>query len=127
MIINKETLKKMNFSDFQVLNSQIDKEKKTIDFSLSGAAINHDNNRLDLGEGHLVLHDYDSIFITSYNAEDKTEKELSEVDYEELQEICEIDVLSDEVIIKGYAKLTFNWIEFRIQGGVVQGDFLDHK
>lgn len=123
-INNTQTLEKMNFSDFEVLNTQIDKKLKTICFSLSGGWFMKDSNRMELGEGYLKFTGYRSISITAYNAREKLEKVLSEESYERLNEICEIAVRYDEVIIKGFAKETFNWIEFHVVGGIVKGEFV---
>lgn len=124
-INNKQILEKMNFADFKVLNSYIDKKVKSLYFYLSGAWIMESSNKIELGEGYLKLIGYSSIFISAYHAKEKIEKILSEENYEKLQEICEIDIFQDEIVIKGFAVKTFNWIEFHVRGEIVHGQFID--
>lgn len=124
-IISKEILKKINFSDFKVISTNIDKISKSIIFYISGACQLSDKERIKLGSGYLKIMKYNSIHITSYNAKNKTETILSENNYEPLCEICEINIFDNELIIKGFSEKNYNWIEFTINGGELTGEFSD--
>lgn len=125
MKINKKILERMNFSDFSVINTHIDNKLKTICFSLNGAFLMNNGRRVELGEGYLKLVGYVNIFISAYNAKAKIEKVLSEENYEQLNEICEIEIHQDKVIIKGFSKENFNWMEFNVDGGIILGEFIE--
>lgn len=124
-INNRNNLERVNFADFNVLETKLDKESKAIIFNLSGGLQLVDDKQIELGKGYLTITNYDSIKITSYNAKANIEKVLTETQYEQLSEICEIEVLENKLVIKGFAKFTTNWIEFDIIGGKVRGEFLD--
>ena len=124
-ITDKRKLQKMSFLDFNVKSTRIDSHAKSINFLLSGAWIRKGNHRIELEEGSLIFFGYEDVFISSYNAKEKSEQILSEKKYEELKEICEIDVHEEQIIIKGFAKNTFNWVEFHIKGGLVKGNFVE--
>jgi hypothetical protein len=118
-------LEKINFSDFQVLKTKLDKKLKSITFATNEASRLVNGKRIELGEGYLEIVNYNSIHITSYNAQEDIEKSLTEDQYEQLDEICEIEVYETKLIVKGFTKQTANWIEFDIIGGHVKGEFLD--
>lgn len=124
-INNRNNLEKLNFADFAVLETKLDSESKSITFILSGGSQLVDNKRIELGEGYFEIIKYDCISIISYNAKENIEKVHTENQYEKLGEICEIEVYENKLIIKGFAKITANWIEFEITGGRVRGEFLD--
>src|SRR5690606_3400120 len=124
-ITNRSILEKVNFSDFQVLKTKLDKKLKFITFTLNGASRLVNGKRIEFGEGYLEIINYNSIHITSYNAKENIEKVLTEDQYEQLREICEIEIYETKLVIKGFAKQTTNWIEFDIIGGTVKGEFLD--
>ncbi len=122
---NSLILKKMNFSDFKVLKTEISKNEKKVFFALSGAWLMKNGKRVELGEGYIELSGYSKIIIIAYDAKQKKEKTLTEEDCEGLREICELDVDSKKIVIKGFGKETSNWIEFHIDGGIFHGEFFE--
>jgi hypothetical protein len=124
-ITSKTDLEKIGFLDFSVSNTSIEKPIHSITFSITGALQLINNRCIELGKGNLKIIGYDSIFITSYNGRENTKATLTEDDFEPLRELCEIDVNEDNLIIKGFAENTWNWIEFTITGGKVEGEFED--
>lgn len=124
-ITSKRDLERMSFIDFEVLNTYIDEVSHSIVFSLSGACQIVDGKRVELGKGDLKITRYYTISVISYNAKEKKETVLSEDSFECLRELCEIDINENNLVIKGFAKNTYNWIEFTITGGKVEGEFAD--
>jgi len=64
-ITSKKTLEKVNFPDFQVLNTKLDKKLKSITFTLNGASRLINGKRIELGKGCLEIVNYNSLHITS--------------------------------------------------------------
>ncbi|MBA2654970.1 MAG: hypothetical protein H0U71_07920 [Gammaproteobacteria bacterium] len=124
-IHNREALKKLSFIDFNVLNVNIDKKIKEITFRLDGALHLINGIKEELGEGYLKIINYAEIEITSYNARNKSKTQQAEDNYENLNQLCEIDLNDDLVNIKGFAEQTYNWLEFKISGGELIGEFKD--
>lgn len=126
-IIRKKDLEKISFIDFDVTNTSIDKTSHSIIFSLNGGLQLVDDKHIEFGKGYLKISNYYTISITSFNAKEKIEHVLSEDDFESLSELCEIDINENNLVIKGFAKNTSNWVEFNIIGGKVAGEFSDTK
>lgn len=124
IVSGKKVLSDMIFSDDRVMDMFISQGQKLISFSLSGVSTYVDGVRRNFGEGSISIKGYDKIIITSYDSSTKTEALMSDIEYEKLKEICEVDVFENSIIVKGFS-LTYKWIEFSIQGGEVTGEFPD--
>lgn len=127
MKITKEMLNKMSFIDYEVNNILIYQKTNSIIFNFSGASYLKNNVREELKKGYIKIEHFDSLKITSYSATSNETKEAKAGNQEKLKQLCEIELLKDKLIFKGYAEDTYNWLEFEINGGVLEGDFIENN
>lgn len=121
----KEMLEKFSFIDYVVTDVVIYPKTKSIIFNLTGASYLDDNVRKELSKGYLKIEHYNSIRITSYDAIKKDTKECEIGKQEKMNQLCEVDIEKNKLFFKGYANETFHWLEFEVDGGIVEGNFID--
>jgi hypothetical protein len=121
----KEMLNRFSFIDYKVTDVSIYPNTKSIIFSLNGASYLDNNVRKELAQGYLKIEHYTSIKITSYNAITKETMEVEIGKQEKMDQLCEVDIIKNKLIFKGYAEETFHWLEFEIEEGTMDGNFLD--
>lgn len=124
-INTKEALEKFSFIDYKVTSLMIHPKTRAIIINLTGALCLENDILKELNKGYLKVEHFDSIEITSYNAIEKSTTKIEIGKQEQLHQLCEIDFFKDKLIFKGFADKTFNWLEFKIQGGTLEGDFMD--
>ncbi len=122
-ISSKAELARLNFSDYLVNSITYSSEMKSIVFRVSGACFLANGRRKDVGKGYFKVNGYDNIRITSYDDIKKKEIIVDIAQVEPLAEVCEIDIEATKIIVKGFSKDTYQWLEFHIYGGVIEGEF----
>lgn len=124
-IKSKERLDKFSFIHYKVTDVCICPNTKSIRFSISGASYLDNNVRKDLSNGYFKIEHFESINISSYDAVTKETKEIEIGDQEKMIELCEIEYVNDNLVLKGFADKSSHWLEFEIKGGVLEGDFTE--
>lgn len=126
-IKTKTELNNYSFIHFDVAKVEIDTISKSISFKLSGADYFENNNQYDFGAGYFEIKGYDELIISSYDVKNKIEKSLNATEALNLEELCEIEVLDDELIVKGFESKSNHWLEYTIIGGLISGKFSDSR
>lgn len=121
----KKILDNFSFIDYEVTDVLIYPNTKSIIFYLSGASYLENNVRKELNKGYLKIEHFESIKISSYAAVKKEIKEVEIGNQEKMIQLCEIDYIKNTLIFKGYAANSYHWLEFKIQGGIFDGNFTE--
>ncbi len=119
--INRNNIKATKFVGFIIPNMTSDKDSKSLRIELSKRVGQSARKWIEEESGYIDINQYDAIHVTSYNLRSKTTQTLSEDDYEQLGEISELDISDNQLVIRGFSKKTFYWLEFVITGGRVNG------
>jgi hypothetical protein len=108
-IIEFPYLKYLVFSDAEVLKIQKDMIKKTFSISVNNAHYCK-GSTVCLGNGTLFVKNWSVFESRIYNINEEWEYR-----FEELKDICEFFILNDQIILKGFSKVSGNWVEYTFQ------------
>lgn len=122
-----------DFNNLDICDSNVtnvdygdDAKNPFIYLELDGAIYLRNETRELLGPGHIKLYDFIESELMSYNASKNEKIKLPTKYVKNISNICKQEIIQVEnrIVLSGYEKITNNWLELKIIGGEVTGEFI---
>lgn len=130
IFVKQELISSLSFCDAPVQKMELFSEQKILKIFIRHAFIHeienvpfHGRTDMWLGEGVLVFKDWNDLKILLYNCRGKKPIELSEYEYEELEDIQIFQESEDSVQISSFGKKIGHWTDWIITGSKYHGEF----
>lgn len=122
--LNFDEIKHISFPDFKVISIRIDIKNKVLNLSVEGIWI---ENKSGIGK-ELGSNVFNFIawkeFQIRKNSENLTEwVNVSTENFEGLKDICEFQLLGEEIYLKGFGNQSGLWVEYKIVSPLVEASF----
>ncbi len=118
-----KSLSYLCFSDFDVIDIEIDKEKKKIQIHLEGVwLVKNKNDIKELGNGYVKISNFNNLIAKFSNSVSGLEGKASIEQIKELKEINDHEVGNNYLKIFGFID-DGSWLECMIEGGEVEASF----
>jgi len=113
-ILDKITMKNLSFPDIEVQKMELSFQEKVLKIFVEGACLDINGKGLKLNKGMLFFNGWKSLSISKFNHVHENWIEVDISSTEPLNDLCECLFSELEVSLRGFGKITGEWLEWKI-------------